>query len=755
MSIFSVNNLGKAFITYRFEWHRFANWFGFSIKPSEEHWVLRNVSFEIQPGEVIGIIGQNGAGKSTLLKMITGTLKPTEGCVQVNGRIAAILELGMGFNPELTGRQNVYHAAGLMGFSAEQIHKMMPDIEAFSEIGEYFDEPMRTYSSGMHMRVAFSVATAKQPDLLIIDEALSVGDAYFQQKSMKKIFDLKNNGVSIIFVSHDINAVRMLCDIAILIDDGLMIDMGEPKEIVNFYKNIVLKKSHKGGLEFKQEKIKEQEDQKINSPANIGSTGEVELLEFSLRDVKNNEVDSIVSEDVLKICFTVKSCKYLEDPHYGIIIRNKFGLSAFEANTYTMRIETEPLNKDESINIEFSFECNLGVADYSISIGVTNKGYDLGAFEEYLLFYQDLEMIKVIQNSDAILYEGCTNLKPTVKLEKATGIPIKHNIFESQQKYIDTNKYAKYLIHQGYSRPIMLFIETVNICNFDCIICAYSKLSRKKEIMDGSLFKKILSDYNDMGGGNLSLTPVVGEVFLDKDLVSRYKEIKKHPLIADVSFTTNAIKSNNFNDQDLSFILRHTSRIHISVYGIDENENEIMTKRSKYEQVIKSIKRMLTLIDDTNKIVIGFRTLKKYDDAVLKTWISDNFGIDLAFSSTTQYANWGVIDTDIKLPFQATWSTNRDSKKQCLIPLVACQVFVNGEVSFCPCDDFDNDEELHLGSIHNDTLINIYNTNKTKELWNFEEKVPEFCKKCSFYKPLDTIKEHDYIFENPVYFIGG
>ncbi|MDH5479762.1 MAG: ABC transporter ATP-binding protein, partial [Nitrosomonas sp.] len=169
MSLLSIKNVGKAFVSYKSELYRFARWFGMPVKPSAEHWVIRHISFDIHSGEAIGIIGQNGAGKSTLLKMITGTLQPTEGQIQVNGRIAAILELGMGFNPELTGRQNVIHAAGLMGFNAEQVQQAMPDIETFAEVGEYFDEPVRTYSSGMQMRVAFAVATTYRPEILIVD----------------------------------------------------------------------------------------------------------------------------------------------------------------------------------------------------------------------------------------------------------------------------------------------------------------------------------------------------------------------------------------------------------------------------------------------------------------------------------------------------------------------------------------------------------------------------------------------------------
>jgi ABC-type Fe3+/spermidine/putrescine transport system ATPase subunit len=300
-----------------------------------------------------------------------------------------------------------------MGFTTEQIQQFMPDIEAFAEIGEYFDEPLRTYSSGMQMRVAFSLVTARQPELLIIDEALSVGDAYFQQKCMKKIHSLKNSGVSIIFVSHDVNSVKMICDKAILIDEGLLIDKGEPNEIIKFYRNMTLNKSHQGDLKFRQKKLEAQTKQKNNEPTHHGETGEVELLEFSIRDVNDREVNYVVSENILRICFKIQSKKYLEDPHFGIIIRDKFGVSAFETNTYCMHIKSKPVNTGDSVGVEFTFACNLAPADYSISIGVANKGYDRSSFKEYLLFMQDLEMFKIIENGDAIYYSGYTNLRPT------------------------------------------------------------------------------------------------------------------------------------------------------------------------------------------------------------------------------------------------------------------------------------------------------------------------------------------------------
>ena len=235
MTLLRVTNLGKAYRGYRSEWQRIARWFYLPVRPSEEHWVLKGISFSIERGEAVGIVGQNGAGKSTLLKMITGTLQPTQGSVQVGGRIAAILELGMGFNPELTGRQNVYHAGGLMGFGRQQIDSVIGEIEAFAEIGTYFDEPVRTYSSGMQVRVAFSVATAFRPDILIVDEALSVGDARFQHKCMQRIRRYQQEGMSLLLVSHAPDTIRMFCQRGIYIKDGAIEKIGDAASVMDYY----------------------------------------------------------------------------------------------------------------------------------------------------------------------------------------------------------------------------------------------------------------------------------------------------------------------------------------------------------------------------------------------------------------------------------------------------------------------------------------------------------------------------------------
>lgn len=236
MGAITVSHLGKAYKQYPTRWSRLAEWLDPRGKPRHHlHWVLRDINFTVQPGEAVGIIGINGAGKSTLLKLITGTTQPTTGSVQITGRVAALLELGMGFHPDFTGRQNVFMAGQLLGMDSGTIARLMPEIEAFAEIGEYIDQPVRVYSSGMQMRLAFSVATAIRPDILIVDEALSVGDAYFQAKCYQRINKFKEEGTTLLLVSHSPGDVVKHCERAIMLKHGRIEMDGSSRAVVNRY----------------------------------------------------------------------------------------------------------------------------------------------------------------------------------------------------------------------------------------------------------------------------------------------------------------------------------------------------------------------------------------------------------------------------------------------------------------------------------------------------------------------------------------
>lgn len=235
MSLIKVNSVSKAYKHYPNRWARLFEWVTPFYKPRHAlKWILSDVHFEAKAGEAIGFLGMNGAGKSTLLKMITGTSKPTKGSIEINGSVAAILELGMGFHPDFTGRQNVLMAGQLMGLKLAEINQLMPEIVAFAEVGDYLDQPIRIYSSGMSVRLAFAVATAKRPDVLIIDEALSVGDTYFQGKSFARIREFQKQGTTLLIVAHDVGALRGICNRFIWLENGSIKVEGN-QELVDTY----------------------------------------------------------------------------------------------------------------------------------------------------------------------------------------------------------------------------------------------------------------------------------------------------------------------------------------------------------------------------------------------------------------------------------------------------------------------------------------------------------------------------------------
>ncbi|MCF6188390.1 MAG: ABC transporter ATP-binding protein, partial [Desulfobulbaceae bacterium] len=231
-----VKNLGKKYKRYPNRWARLREWlsFGRSIH-HQATWILRNLNFELGDGESLGIIGVNGAGKSTLLKLLTRTSAPSEGTVEIQGRVAALLELGMGFHQDFSGRVNALMTCQMMGLTTEESHELLPKIAEFSELGDYFDQPMRVYSTGMQVRLAFSAATAVRPEILIVDEALSVGDAYFQHKCIERIRSFREQGTTLLFVSHDPGAVKSLCERALLIDDGVILEDGPSDAVLDYY----------------------------------------------------------------------------------------------------------------------------------------------------------------------------------------------------------------------------------------------------------------------------------------------------------------------------------------------------------------------------------------------------------------------------------------------------------------------------------------------------------------------------------------
>ncbi len=343
-----------------------------------------------------------------------GVVIPDEGEVEVTGKVTGLLELGTGFNHELTGIENIYMNGTLLGMSRDEIDSKKDDIINFTELGDAINDPIKTYSSGMLMRLGFSIAIHADPACFLVDEALSVGDAYFQQKCMRAIQAFKEKGGSIIFVSHDMNAVKTLCDAAIFLEKGSMVNFGNTKEVVDLYLNVILQKSHQGDLPVNiQEKKTEK---KYNMNYSETSTGEVELVSFKVFNEKGNEISYIESENIIRAVYEIKPLRDFDDPHYGLIIWNNLGVSIFETNTYCMNIETEKIQKDQIVKIEWNVNLPLSPGTYSFSVGVANKGFDRGSFREILLFAHDVEMINILINDESISYGGFLNLNPVVNI---------------------------------------------------------------------------------------------------------------------------------------------------------------------------------------------------------------------------------------------------------------------------------------------------------------------------------------------------
>jgi lipopolysaccharide transport system ATP-binding protein len=433
--VIAVEDVSKRFEIYerprdqlkQFLLPRFRRMMG--LKPKQyfrEFWALQNINIQIRKGESYGIVGLNGSGKSTLLQIIAGTLSPTLGRVTTQGRIAALLELGLGFNPDYTGRENVYMNGAVLGFSRNQIDLKLDAIKSFADIGDHFDRPLVTYSSGMQMRVAFAVASAFDPDILIIDEALAVGDAYFQQKCFHRIERFKSEGGTLLFVSHDANTVKHLCDKAVLISQGTILSHGIPKSVIDLYQGLVAQKTDLGDravvVSQNQGTQPASSSGLLDSNATwtkattITTNRQAELIDFKLLDSAGRQVTHIESENILIVQYRILLNKDFERPAFGLIVRDKTGRSLFETSTYAMKIEEKPIAMGKEVLVRFTFNFNLRAGQYSFSVGVANKGFSRSEFEEYSLLMHDVEQIQVFEKADAIFYGGIFNMRPTVSI---------------------------------------------------------------------------------------------------------------------------------------------------------------------------------------------------------------------------------------------------------------------------------------------------------------------------------------------------
>ncbi len=351
------------------------------------HYALKGVDFEVKKGETVGIIGTNGSGKSTLLKILTGVLTPTSGEVEVNGRISALLELGAGFNMDYNGIENIYLNGTMMGFSKDEIDKKIDDILAFADIGDYVYQPCKTYSSGMFVRLAFAVSINIDPEILIVDEALSVGDVFFQAKCYRKFEEFKKKGKTILFVSHDLSSISRYCDRVYLLNSGEMIGNGSPKEMIDKYKQILAGAG--------QAKIVETNENDVLEYGN----GKANITEYGITDSKGTKTNAVEKGTEYTVSMKVKIEEDIQAPIFACSVKNVRGVEITGTNTLVSKTFDDSVKKGDEIEISFTQKMMLQGGEYLISLGVT--GFENGEFTVYHRLY-DILSINVISDSDTV-----------------------------------------------------------------------------------------------------------------------------------------------------------------------------------------------------------------------------------------------------------------------------------------------------------------------------------------------------------------
>lgn len=359
--VLEVSGLGKAYARQTGLSARVASWLGFAGDKGGAAWVLEGLSFTLRRGEALGVVGDNGAGKSTLLKLLAGVTQPSAGNVVRHASVRSVIELGLGFNPEFTGRNNAHIACAALGLTAGRTAELIPAIEAFSELGEYFDRPLRTYSSGMQARLAFSVVTADRPEVLILDEVLSVGDAYFQHKSFARIREIKALGTAIVLVSHGLESVRTLCDRVLLLDKGRLLRDGPPDEVLDLY-NALTAGRQSGQQTPEQRRLK---DGWIETKS---GSGEAKIRSLSLCDAETM-APVAVARVGQKLVLNAEIEIYSSVPSLvvGFMLRDRMGQLIWGSNTwYTKQVEDD-LRAGDRVSCQLPFTCSLGVGSYSFS----------------------------------------------------------------------------------------------------------------------------------------------------------------------------------------------------------------------------------------------------------------------------------------------------------------------------------------------------------------------------------------------------
>jgi len=388
-----------------------------------EFWALSNITFEVEAGTTAGIIGPNGSGKSALLQIVTGTLQPTHGTVWHEGRIAALLELGAGFNAEFTGIENVFMNSSLMGLSRTDTERLLPEIASFAEIGDFIYQPVKTYSSGMYVRLAFATAIASSPEILIIDEALAVGDAVFQHRCMRRIKEMQESGTTILFVSHDPGAVRALCNRAFLLNHGQMVAEGKPADVLNRYQKIIMARQQAYEANLKpvdpESTSNEFVERKPLSYVYRHGDRSAEVLQVELLDSALRPTEIVETAQPLLVRVVYVAHADLDDVVCGFLLRNRHGIHLYGTNTELQEVPFERVQRGELTEVTFEFNCWIAPDMVSLSVAVhSGEGVSFDWLDGCLFF-------RVIS---ATYMEGLANLNATASTRRLAGYVGKETI---------------------------------------------------------------------------------------------------------------------------------------------------------------------------------------------------------------------------------------------------------------------------------------------------------------------------------------
>lgn len=414
--VIQVINVSKMYKLYDRHMDRLKEALGLSRKKCyTEHYALNHINFEVNKGETVGIIGTNGSGKSTILKIITGVLNPTEGEIKVNGRISALLELGAGFNMEYTGIENIYLNGTMIGFSKEEIDAKLDDILAFADIGEFVNQPVKTYSSGMFVRLAFAVAINIEPEILIVDEALSVGDVFFQAKCYHKFEEFKEAGKTILFVSHDLSSVSKYCDRVVLLNKGEKLAEGTPKEMIDLYKKLLV--NHMDEADTSETEAVEHEAApqpiedtrlwkealSVNPDTVEYGNGNASIVDFAILDANGNISGNIEKDTDFAIKMKVRFATDIQDPIFAFTIKDLRGTEITGTNSMFENKYVQPQHEGDERIITFKQKMSLQGGRYLLSLGCT--GYKDGEFQVYHRLYDVCEITVISEHNTVGFYD--------------------------------------------------------------------------------------------------------------------------------------------------------------------------------------------------------------------------------------------------------------------------------------------------------------------------------------------------------------